>query len=86
MQSMQSPVEKTGFVTKAAGESSTVPSIEDRIMAAKAGSVIELESGTFETALTVRKAVRLVAIDGVVQIGVNALKNNKEGNMTQSAS
>ncbi len=53
-------------------------SIEARIMAAEAGSVIEIEAGRFETAMTVSKAVRLVAVNGVVRIGVNAAKSGED--------
>jgi len=52
--------------------------LEARIMEAKAGSVIELPSGSFETAMTLRKPVRLVAVDGVVRIGVNASRGGAD--------
>ena len=75
-------------VVSIASDPSSARSIESQILAAKAGSVIKLEAGKFETAMTVNKAVRLVAVDGVVRIGVNAAKpaGNQDGNLTQNAS
>ena len=54
-------------------------SLEATIGQAKSGGVVELKAGTFATALTVRKPVRLVAVDGAVRIGVNADSSPRSG-------